>query len=141
MAIQAQLLQQLTQGTNTQNTELEQLRALQNMNIGGQQNSGIRKLDDGLIKGMGGAALAGAVGGTLLTRHQQDQDIKKLKRKVSQMVTENIMRKRRYDSQLTSLGGKINNLEDTLGDLGESLSSMLSDLDVWTQGHVNMLAT
>lgn len=143
LSLQAQMLQQLTGSSNGGNQDMDQLRMLQNMQANQMQaNDSKRKLQLGALGGaLGGTAALGLAGGAMYTRHQQTQEIKKLKREVASKVTENMMRRKRYERQLTNLTEKINNLEDTLADLGESLSSMLSDLDVWTQGHVNMLAS
>ena len=127
---------------NLQNQDLNQLRSLQNMGTNTQDvNGGNRQLFMGALGGLGGTAALGLAGGALYTQHQQEKEIKKLKRQVQMKTTENMMRRKRYERQMTNLTEKVSNLEDTLSDLGESLSSMLSDLDVWTQGHVNMLAT
>ena len=139
-AFQNQLLQNLI-ANGGQNQDLNDLRNLQNLNNIPNDSTGDKRklIGSGLLTG--GVAALGVAGAAMATRSGQSSDIKKLKHQVQRKLLDNMMRKKRYERGMTNLTEKVNNLEDTLADLGESLSSMLSDLDVWTQGHVNMLAS
>lgn len=50
-----------------------------------------------------------------------------------------IIEKKRRDRLMTDLKAKVKLLSSTLNDMGESVSSLVSDLDIWAQGHVNMI--
>lgn len=71
----------------------------------------------------------------------QDKDIRLKQFEMSKVEAEYTVAKKKKDRQMNDLKGKVKLLSATMNQMGESFASLISDLDVWAQGHVNMLAT
>ena len=69
----------------------------------------------------------------------QDKDIKFKKFEYSKLEAEYLIEKKKRDRQYKDLKAKVQLLGASLNDMGESMASLVSDLGVWAQGHVNMI--
>ena len=96
------------------------------------------------LMGTGGmiatAAGAGAVA-FLGTKMWESMKLKKALEEASTKEKEFRMKDAAMTAHYRNLNTKMTSLESHVEELSSTLSSMLTDLDVWTQSHVNMLAS
>lgn len=134
-SFQPQLLQQFGNNGNIQNTRLGGIRSL---NDNGEEEGGYKLSESILGNPLIAATALGLGGGAVYSQQQQYEEIRTLKNKLMHKINDRNMKQNRYQRQMNTLTEKVDNLENTLADLGDSLGSMLHELEVWAEGHVTM---
>ena len=88
-----------------------------------------------------GAAAGIGAAGFIGTKIFESMKLKKALEEASTKEKEFRMKDASMQAHYRNLNTKMTSLESHVEELSSTLSSMLTDLDVWTQSHVNMLAS